>query len=61
MFIGHVLILAYGIAWLASSIGFDKAWASGVAPFYLATVFKTLLAAAFMRAGWLAAPEASAR
>lgn len=54
MFIGHVVIFAYGLAWLASQIGFEKAWATGVAPFYLATLFKTLLAAACMRAGWAA-------
>ena len=52
MFIGHAVIFAYGIAWLASSVGFAQAWAAGVAPFYLATVFKTLLAAACMNAAW---------
>jgi len=52
MAIGHVIILAYGMAWLASLIGFDKAWAFGVAPFYLATVLKTLLGAAFIKGAW---------
>lgn len=52
MAIGHVVILAYGMAWLASQIGFEKAWAFGVAPFYLATVLKTLLGAAFIKGAW---------
>jgi biotin transport system substrate-specific component len=52
MFVGHVVIFAYGLAWLGSSIGLTKAWAVGVAPFYYATVFKTLLAAACLWAGW---------
>jgi biotin transport system substrate-specific component len=52
MFIGHVVIFAYGIAWLASGMGFGAAWAAGVAPFYYGTIFKTLLAAACLRAGW---------
>ena len=41
--------------WLATIVGIEKVWALGVAPFYLATVFKTLLAAACIKAGWSAA------
>lgn len=52
MFIGHLVIFAFGIAYLGALIGYEKAWAFGVAPFYLATLFKTLLAAACMKAGW---------
>ena len=52
MAIGHVIILAYGMAWLASLIGLEKAWAFGVAPFYLATVLKTLLGAAVIKGAW---------
>jgi biotin transport system substrate-specific component len=52
MFIGHAVIFAYGMAWLANGIGLAKAWAVGVEPFYLATVFKTLLAAACIKVGW---------
>ena len=52
MFIGHLVIFAFGIAYLGALIGSEKAWAFGVAPFYLATLFKTLLAAACMKAGW---------
>jgi biotin transport system substrate-specific component len=52
MFIGHLVIFAFGTAYLGALIGYEKAWALGVAPFYLATLFKTLLAAACMKAGW---------
>jgi biotin transport system substrate-specific component len=52
MLIGHVVISAYGVAWLGSSIGLMDAWNVGVLPFFYANVFKTLLAAACMRAGW---------
>ncbi len=52
MFVGHVVISVYGLAWLGSNMGLAKAWAVGIAPFYFATVFKTLLAAACLWAGW---------
>jgi biotin transport system substrate-specific component len=52
MTIGHAVIFAFGFAWLAALIGPDKAFALGVAPFALATVVKTLLAAALVGAGW---------
>jgi biotin transport system substrate-specific component len=52
MFIGHVAIFVFGVAWLAGLIGFEKAWIAGVVPFYLATVLKTLLAAAVIKGGW---------
>jgi biotin transport system substrate-specific component len=52
MFLGHIIILAYGMTWLASQIGFEKAWAFGIAPFYLATILKTLLGAAFIKGAW---------
>jgi biotin transport system substrate-specific component len=55
MFIGHVAIFVLGAAWLSTIVGIEKALALGVAPFYLATVFKTLLAAACIKAGWSAA------
>ncbi len=46
MAVGHVVLFAFGVTWLAALIGWTKAWALGVAPFYLATVLKTALAAA---------------
>lgn len=52
MLAGHALIFAFGISWLARYVGFERAWALGVAPFYLATVLKAALAAAAVRAGW---------
>ncbi|MGD1037579.1 MAG: biotin transporter BioY [Roseiarcus sp.] len=61
MAIGHALIFAFGFAWLALALGAEKAWAAGVAPFYAATLVKTLLAAALVRAarGGLALPRGS--
>jgi biotin transport system substrate-specific component len=55
MFLAHVTIFVFGTAWLGALIGYEKAWMAGVAPFYLATAFKTLLAAACLKAGWLMA------
>lgn len=52
MFLAHATIFLFGTAWLGALIGYEKAWMAGVAPFYLATVFKTLLAATCLRAGW---------
>lgn len=46
MAIGHAALFAFGVAWLAALIGWPKAWALGVAPFYLATLLKTALGAA---------------
>lgn len=46
MLIGHALILAPGVAWLALSIGWTKAVAVGLTPFWAATVLKTGLAVA---------------
>ena len=61
MAIGHAVIFACGFAWLALALGAEKAWAAGVAPFYAATLVKTLLAAALVRAarGGLALPRGS--
>jgi biotin transport system substrate-specific component len=53
MTLGHVLILALGMAWLAQFVGIDKAWAVGVVPFYAATVFKTALGALCLPALWM--------
>jgi biotin transport system substrate-specific component len=50
--LGHLIIFATGYAWLAALIGPEEAWLLGVAPFYLATVLKTLLAVALMLASW---------
>jgi len=50
MTVGHAVIFAFGYAWLAALIGPMRAFALGVAPFALATVVKTLLAAALVGA-----------
>lgn len=49
MFFAHAAIFAFGTVWLGTMIGIEKAWIVGVVPFYLATAFKTLLAAACLR------------
>ena len=49
--LGHAVIFAFGFVWLAQLIGPEKAFAAGVAPFALATIVKTLLAAALIGAG----------
>jgi biotin transport system substrate-specific component len=58
MALGHAAIFAVGLAWLALSVGPARAWVLGAAPFALATLLKTALAATLMRAGWrLAGPR----
>jgi biotin transport system substrate-specific component len=52
MLLGHLVILAFGAAWLAHHIGPVRAWNAGVAPFYLATLLKTALGAAVIRGAW---------
>ena len=54
MALGHAVIFAFGFAWLASIVGAQKAFAFGVAPFYLATIIKTALGAALLPAAWWA-------
>lgn len=46
MLIGHALILAPGVAWLALAVGWTKAVAVGLTPFWAATALKTALAVA---------------
>ena len=52
MALGHAVIFAFGLAWLATLVGWDKAWTLGAMPFVWATVLKTALAAALMQGGW---------
>lgn len=52
MSVGHLIIFAFGLAWLAHLFGPAKAWIVGAAPFVIGTVLKTALAAALMKAGW---------
>jgi biotin transport system substrate-specific component len=53
MTIGHLVIFAFGLAWLSVHLGAAQAWAVGAAPFVAGTLVKTLLAAALIQAGWL--------
>lgn len=55
MSLGHAVIFAFGYAWLVHFVGYDKAWLFGVAPFYAATVIKTLLAALLATGLWRSA------
>jgi biotin transport system substrate-specific component len=52
MILGHLIIFAFGLAWLAHLFGPAKAWLVGAAPFVAGTVLKTALAAALMQAAW---------
>jgi biotin transport system substrate-specific component len=52
MAVGHAVIFAFGLAWLSTLMPVAKAWAAGVAPFALATLLKTGLAAALMQVAW---------
>lgn len=52
MTIGHLVIFAFGLGWLSLLIGPAKAWMAGAAPFVVATLLKTGLAAALMQAAW---------
>lgn len=50
--LGHVLILGMGFAWLAFLMPVGKAYAVGVAPFYAATVLKTVLVMLALPGAW---------
>jgi biotin transport system substrate-specific component len=52
MTVGHGVILALGVAWLSTLVGFEKAMAVGLHPFWAATVLKTALGVAIMQAAW---------
>ena len=52
MSLGHLVILGIGVLWLAQLIGWEKAWLFGLAPFWAATILKTLLAAAVLPLAW---------
>lgn len=52
MAIGHVLLSAFGVAWLSVLYGFEKAFAVGFTPFIASMTLKTLLGAALMHAAW---------
>lgn len=49
---GHAIIFAFGWTWLSVLVGPEKAFAVGVAPFYAATIIKTVLAGVTLPAAW---------
>ena len=55
MSLGHVVIFAFGYAYLATLLGAVAAFNAGVAPFAMATILKVALGAALMPALWLTA------
>ena len=48
MLLGHAAIFAFGLSWLAAAIGWSKAIAGGLTPFWAATALKTALAVVFI-------------
>ena len=52
MLVGHAIVFAAGVAWLATLVGPDKAIALGFTPFIAATVAKTALGLATMPIAW---------
>jgi len=52
MTLGHLLILACGVAWLGIAIGWTRAIAVGLAPFLAATLLKTILAGVTLPLAW---------
>ena len=52
MFLGIAVIYLFGVAWLTTLIGFEKAIAAGVVPFLAADAFKIVLAAAVLPMAW---------
>ncbi|MGL5005615.1 MAG: biotin transporter BioY, partial [Casimicrobium sp.] len=52
MSIGHAVIFVFGVTWLAQLMGFEKAFTVGVAPFWAATIAKTLLGVVTLPVAW---------
>lgn len=48
MLLGNALCTGLGAAWLAVLFGADVAWSSGVAPFIVGGVLKSVLGAALL-------------
>ncbi|MCC7048057.1 MAG: biotin transporter BioY [Alphaproteobacteria bacterium] len=46
MLLGHAAIFLFGVGWLAALLGWEKAVALGLSPFWAATALKTALAVA---------------
>ena len=50
--VGHAVLFAAGLAWLAVFTGWPRAVEFGLMPFLAGTVVKTALGVALVRAGW---------
>lgn len=50
MLLAHIVVFVFGVAQLQLFVGWGAAWSSGVAPFIVGTVIKTIAAAATVRA-----------
>jgi biotin transport system substrate-specific component len=50
--LGQAVILLGGFAWLSRGVGASAAFATGVAPFLIADVLKSILGAIALPAGW---------
>jgi biotin transport system substrate-specific component len=50
--VADALVFALGYGWLGSLIGYDKAWAAGVAPFLFWDAVKVALAALITTGAW---------
>src|SRR5215207_10665931 len=61
LLLGHVVIFAFGVAWLAHHIGLARAWNAGVTPFYLAALLKSALGVVVVRGAWWLDQRAAAR
>lgn len=46
MLLGHAIILALGVIWLAQTLGWPAAFAAGLTPFWAATALKTAMGVA---------------
>lgn len=53
MLLGHALVFAAGVAWLATLVGYENAIALGFTPFVAATLAKVVLGLVTMPLAWL--------
>ncbi|MDR0587961.1 MAG: biotin transporter BioY [Burkholderiales bacterium] len=52
MTLGHAILFAFGVAYLSASLGLYQAYQVGFAPFILASIIKTVMAALTVAALW---------
>jgi biotin transport system substrate-specific component len=52
MTLGHAVLFFFGVAWLGTFVGAEKAIALGLTPFWAATIAKTLLGVATLPLAW---------